>query len=426
MRRFLVALALILVSAYLPSQGLEDLYPEVFGEAFGTNTGLTVFPSLSIPFGGEYESMATAYTAVGRDVSFFEANPAASATVATTQLAFHHNNLIADLNLDGLLYTMRLEDLGLGFAAKYMHAPFTEYDILGRQVQSTRYSETVIGANVSYNIGRNFFFHGLSVGSNLKVAYRNMTTRPGQSAAGFMADIGVLTRFDFLKPYYSRSENFAVGLTVRNIGPDVLGEPLPAGINAGIAYSPLRPLLIASDLSIPIRFNPAVPLPDVSWAVGLALSITDFMAVQTGFQLKGGNPRISIGTAVDLNEIALHLNYTLDMTTQFSRPDRFSIQARLDFGDFGREERRRRIDALYLDGLEAYAEGDLETAIANFERALELDEGFVPAENSLALARRQFELNRRLEALSPEDIFGSADDPQGIPEPADPGSEDAD
>ncbi len=428
MRRLFAIVTFLFIVTYLPGQDLADLYRELYGQAVGENTGLTAFPALLIPFGGEYEAMATAYTAVGRDVSFFEANPAASASLDRTELAFHHKNLIHELNLDGLVYTMRREDLGVGLAAKYVHIPFTEYDTLGSQLGSERFSETVVAANISYNIARSFFFHGVSLGTNIKVAFRDQYTDT-QNAFGFMADVGLLTRFDFLKPYYSRSENFAVGVAARNLGPPSLlqastfddpaslGEPLPSSIRVGIAYSPLRPLLISGDVSIPFRFDDT-PVPDVSFAVGVALSIADFVGIQTGFQLKGGNPRISLGAGVKFEEIAVQFNYNLDMTTQYDRPDNFSIQARLDFGDFGRAELRDRVDALYLEGLEAYAQGALQESISAFERALELDSDFVPAQNTVERVRRELELNERLERLNEQDIFGAeADDPEEPEEP---------
>mgnify|MGYP006272767687 CR=1 FL=1 len=434
MRRLLATVTFLFIAVYLPAQALSDLYQDLYGQANAENTGLTAFPALLIPFGGEYEAMATAYTAVGRDVSFFEANPAASASLDRTELAFHHKNLIHELNLDGLVYTMRRDDLGVGLAAKYVHIPFTEYDTLGAQLGTERFSETVVAANISYNIARSFFFHGVSLGTNIKVAFRDQYTDT-QNAFGFMADVGVLTRFDFLKPFYSRSENFAVGITARNLGPPSLlesstfdnpaslGEPLPSSINAGIAYSPLRPLLISGDVSIPFRFD-NTPVPEISFAVGLALNIADFVGIQTGFQLKGGNPRISLGAGVRFEEIAIQFNYNLDMTTQYDRPDNFSIQARLDFGDFGRAELRDRVDALYLQGLEAYAQGELEESMEALDAALELDGDFVPAQNTLERVRRELELNERLEALNEQDIFGAESEQNGTDDPDDSGSPD--
>ena len=61
-----------------------------------------------------------------------------------------------------------------------------------------------------------------------------------------MAYFGLLTRFNLLKFYHSRSKNFSVGAAIKNLGFNALEEPLPTLASAGFAYSPFRPLLIAA------------------------------------------------------------------------------------------------------------------------------------------------------------------------------------
>jgi len=92
------------------------------------NTGLTAFPTLQIPMGGLYEGMGTAYTAVLNDSGFIEANPAGSSVIDYTELAVQHNNWIADANMEGVVYTIRYNDLGIGFGGKFLYVPFTGYN----------------------------------------------------------------------------------------------------------------------------------------------------------------------------------------------------------------------------------------------------------------------------------------------------------
>ena len=78
---------LLLATHDLAAVEFSDIYAWI-GNRRGAqpqNTGLTIFPTLIIPSGGEFEGMATAYTAVARDVSFLDANAAASATLRTTR-----------------------------------------------------------------------------------------------------------------------------------------------------------------------------------------------------------------------------------------------------------------------------------------------------------------------------------------------------
>src|SRR5689334_1778222 len=55
-----------------------------------SNTGLTVFPILYFPVGGEQQAMGMAYTAVARDVSYMEANPAGSPLLANSEVSVYH------------------------------------------------------------------------------------------------------------------------------------------------------------------------------------------------------------------------------------------------------------------------------------------------------------------------------------------------
>jgi hypothetical protein len=112
--------------------------------------------------------------------------------------------------------------------------------------------------------------------------------------------------------------------------------------------------------------------------------------------LKGGNPRLSAGASVDFFPLTLDVNYTLDLTTQFTPLNRMSISARFDMGDMGRAERAREVDDLYIMGLDAYASGDLETAVRLWTRALELNPRFDPVRESLDTATAAIDLQQRM------------------------------
>ena len=74
------------------------------------------------------EGMGTAFTAVADDSGFIEANPAASASLARTELSVLHNNWISDTRVESVVFTTRYDHLGLGAAAKVLYLPFTHYN----------------------------------------------------------------------------------------------------------------------------------------------------------------------------------------------------------------------------------------------------------------------------------------------------------
>ncbi len=407
-RIWMSTILVIFLSFPLSAADLSEFYYGYSGFADNTlfsdpNTGRTLFPTLLVPMGGMYEGMGTAYTAVAEGSGFLEANPAGSSQLTYTELSFHHNNWIADSSLEGVVYTIRKNNFGMGVGGKFLYLPFTEFNSWGERESRGYVSETVATVNASYNFLSSYYFHGISVGANLKLAYRHIPNSiyPGQSIATGLADFGLLTRFNFLKFYASRDRNFSLGAVVKNLGLPYEDEPMPTVATAGFAYSPFRPLLFSFDFNYPIAFG----LPAEQWekwylASGLQVQFTNFFAMHSGFTHRGANPRFTLGSNVSLDYIDLILNYTLDMTTQVNTADRFSIEAKMNLGDRGRAELRQQIDEYYIEGLEAYAQGELNRAIDYWEAALDLDPTFQPAAENIVVARRALRLQQDMEALN--------------------------
>jgi tetratricopeptide (TPR) repeat protein len=402
MKAVVVTISLFLASVPLMAVDFSTLYADAgsAGEAFyDPNTGLTAFPSLQVPSGGMYEVMGTAYTAVADDSSYLFANPAASAVLKNSELSFLHNDWISDSKVESGVYTTRYADLGIGFSGKFLYLPFTAYNDWGDPVGSGYYSESTAIANISYNFFPSYYFYGLALGINLKAAYRNVPSAVvpsglgNQNAFTGLVDVGALTRFNFLKFYASDDRNFSIGAAVRNLGLYAEGEPLPTEAALGIAYSPFRPLTLSADFNYPFSLDPS-DYPAEAWniASGFSLALTDFFTVGGGFRYDGGDPRISIGSKITLAKISFVLDYTIDMTTQLTNPDHFSIEATLNLGDRGRADLKRMVDNYYLAGLDAYAKGNLEDAIAYWQAALKLDPTFQPAQDYLDTAKRALDL----------------------------------
>ena len=67
--------------------------------------------------------MGTAYTAVGRDAGYIDYNPAGSALLPSSELALYHHAWIADSNLEGVVYTVRFGNFGMGIGGKFLSSP---------------------------------------------------------------------------------------------------------------------------------------------------------------------------------------------------------------------------------------------------------------------------------------------------------------
>lgn len=385
-----------------------ELVYNIFFVSSDPNEGMTVFLSTLIPMGGTAESMGLAYTAVVSDSSFLEINPSASSILKNTEFSLFHNNWIADTRIEGIVYTQRFSNFGYAFGGKWLYIPFTERNDFGERASTGYYSEVIGIANISYHFWPGYYFYGIALGANLKVAYRSIPdftdengllvkgSGLGQSALAIMADIGLLTKFNFLKPYSSRDKNFSLGLSVRNIGPPVLDEPLATVASLGVAYSFLRPLIISSDVFQPVNVMNLTLSEKFYGGIGASLQITDFWKLQAGFLVKSGNPRVSVGATVTIDPLIININYTLDLTTQITPLNRMSIEVKFNLGDSGRQAISDQVDKLYILGLEAYASGDFELAKKYWEEALKLNPHFDPARESLAMVNAAIEVQKKV------------------------------
>jgi len=407
-RKLSIPLMMLLLAIGNSSWGLGESFfggwTSFMSSFADSNTGLRSFPTLLIPMGGMAEGMGTAYTAVSRDAGYIEYNPAASSILPSSELALYHHSWIADSNLEGVVYTRRFNDLGIGFGGKLLYVPFTAYNDWGAAVANNYISETVASANISYNFLSSYYFSGIAVGGTLKVAYRNIPDIAtlsvyNQSALAVMADIGAQTSFNFLKFYSSQSRNFSVALVVKNLGMStLLDESLPHVATAGIAWSPLRPWTMAVDFNYPFSFPGQPPAEVWNVAVGTTVAMTSFLSVQGGVLMKADNPRVSVGANLALGTLALDMNYNLDLSGSLNPLDKFSVQAKFDLGDQGRAAREQQAEALYLQGVEEFAKANYAGAIALWEEVLRLDPKYTPAAETIRTAKQTLALQEHLQS----------------------------
>ena len=399
----------ILIFSNVHSLSLSDFsskLTDIFDWSTDENEGTTSFRSLLIPFGGRSESLGSAFTGLSDDISFLQFNPAGSALQKQTQLSVFHNAWIADSKLDTIAYTTRFKNLGLGTYFSCFYVPFSEYNNWGDKVSSSYYSESVFALNVAYNFLAGYDFKGITVGASLKTAWRGMpdytdkdsdeiisTSGISQSSLAFMADFGAMLQFNFLKFFASRDPNVRIGIAAQNLGAGFTGfskkieadDGLPSSFSVGISIKPLKYLTFSADFKLPVNFFYATLLkPYIGF--GASVQFTDFLAVLAGFEIKGGNPKISAGFEFEISKIRMNFNYSLDLTTSYSPVNKISLCAKMLLGDRGRSDFDSKVDELYKAGLVYYTEGKWEEAIETWNECLKLNRRFDPARKGIASA----------------------------------------
>ena len=415
---------LIAISAFnglLFPSSYSDFYADVTDilESFSDqNAGSSSFPSLVVPLGGRSESMGTAYTAIATDTAFINYNPAASALLPYTELSVFHNFWIADSAIDTVVFSKRSGNLGYGGALKSFYVPFTEYNLFGERVSRGYYSETIGMANIAYNFLAGYDFKGITFGANLKFGFRGVPNYTdeitgqvldgsgiNQSAIAIMGDIGFLMQCNALKLYSAREPNFTIGIAATNVGVAFsnlskgleLDNALPTQVAVGVSYKMIRPLTVSVDFIQPINLIDFSRTEKFSFCLGLEAVLTDFFSVQTGFLLKGGNPKISLGSQLDWKKMTFSLGYSLDFTSSMNPLNKVSLSAKINLGDEGRSAIRTEVDLLYSKGLNEYVNGEFSNAIATWNEALLLYPRFDPALDGIFAAEQSLSLRTTIQ-----------------------------
>jgi tetratricopeptide (TPR) repeat protein len=410
---FLVFLFFRLPAGALDIQGpssIGDYFDGIYGE--DTNADQGAFPLLTLPIGGRARGLASAFTAVADDASFLDFNPAGSARLERSELAFFHSNWfdgnLAGTLVEGLVFTQRIGNLGIAAGGKWLSTPIVEYDQAGTRLSTGYYSEIAAALNGAYNFSLGPRFSGISVGASLKGAFRQLPDDE-YSTSAVVADLGALSSFNLFKFYQSPDWNASVGLALKNLGP-AGREALPSQAALGLAYKPLESLLFSFDLFLPFNMRDITHSGKPYFAAGLEFAYGAFPSLRGGVQLKTGSLRVAAGSSLHLfgdprspgtagkagqGGIFLDLDYSRELRSPDQPQNRLSLGIRLGLGRGTRTG--GQAENLYTEGLEAYARGDYQEARRCWEEALTLDGRFLPAREALTMLEETQAAGKRVD-----------------------------
>ncbi|HOC29486.1 MAG TPA: UPF0164 family protein, partial [Treponemataceae bacterium] len=174
------------------------------------------------------------------------------------------------------------------------------------------------------------------------------------------------------------------------------------------------PITFSGEIQQPLNFMNLKNSGRTVFGAGFSVEFASFFTLLGGLQLKGANPRISLGGEMNVNDIQFNINYTLDMTTQAAVFNRISLAAKLNLGDRGRADRQKRIEKLYIEGLRLYALGELDEAVEVWNAALDLDKRFDPAIEGVRTALYTIQIQqeiRKLQILEDSEAQAGGTDP---------------
>jgi hypothetical protein len=342
MRGRVAIIAFLLLHPLAVYADLPEFYGGLLDVAAGheeQNAGLRVFPILLIPMGGSRQSMGTAYTAVTGDLGFIEANPAGSAGYGPLEVALFHREWVAQASIESVAFAASVGPVGFAGGGKFFYSPFTAYDESGERDGSGYFMEYLGVFNTSVLLVSLPRF-SFSVGASAKIVGRHVqqSIAQNQSAYAFPLDIGLLARARMADLSRAERQNLAFGVALKDMGQLVaaLDAPLPTQIAAGVAYSPIAPLLVSVDFTVPISLYPSrFAAETYSVAAGIEANITDFLSIQTGASLQAENLRLAMGGTVRYSGFTVSVAYSVDVIGGVSPLNTMSVMTSLDLDGSG-------------------------------------------------------------------------------------------
>jgi hypothetical protein len=356
--------------------------------AFGF-TGEAGPPMFSMIYGSRALSLGGAVTALSDHIFYMDSNPGAGDPSGVFRVALLHQEWIADVNYESVRFAGSMRGkyfFGAGFT--YLYLPFTYYDILGSDQGSFNLSQSLATVNAGYKFpGLN-----LSVGGNVKVYYNHVPDDlvSDQSFALFAADLGVLKNTDLFKTYVGPESSLSLGLAVKNIGFSRYIEKLPTQVHAGVSYRPVRHLLIAGQLAVPL-YEP------MFGAIGVEYDFKKTFFLEAGTQIKT-NPMFSVGIGYKRGDLQINASYT--PTIAFY--NMMSISLTYSFGESKKKQREAEVESLLADALRLFNEKRYDEALSVVNEVLEIN-----PKNTRALRLRETiitmkELKERLDTILKE------------------------
>lgn len=128
-------------------------------------------------------------------------------------------------------------------------------------------------------------------------------------------------------------------------------------------------------------------------------SITKYFNLLTGFGIKGGNPRFTLGGEVNISDVQISANYTLDLSSQVTNISRISVGVKFLLGQDKRDEKLSTVKKLYVQALKEYNNENYEKAIELWKEILTIDKRYDPAIEGIARAEQQLQLLEEIKKI---------------------------
>ena len=328
---------------------------------------------LEFAIGSRPIGMGEAFTAEIEDINTIYFNPAGLATMRYPMLQLYHHELLLDSRLENIAFSYNTKYGCLGISNTIFWTPsFDKIDINGLNVGEVDFYNGCFTAAYAYDFS--YFYLGASV----KYIYQKIATKLVHS---FAMDVGLLKGFKIWSPpiFESPLWNFHVGLSVLNIGTNVLQSPLPRQLRLGFSYKPstwmginidlIENCINASDLIDFSRgFNQSFRLN-----LGLELNYLELLYLRAGWRFNDvGTYTVGLGFNYVIKNVAFTIDASLSDAGNFKPTYSFNIAFKL-IPKIPTIEDKKTARDFYNEGLKYFSDDNLDSALEKFKKTREYD-----------------------------------------------------
>lgn len=259
-------------------------------------------------YGARASAMSNAFTAVANDVSAIFYNPVGLSSNQKLQVMGMYSNLYGNMN--GVNYG------NFGVSKGFQSGTFG-LGVIYSKVSDIPYVNSLTGGDGTYFSDNETAFYlsysrlvtgNVRVGANIKLISHTLAD---ESATGFGADIGVLTKFN---------EQFSGGLVFQDIlAPKIkLGsrsDSYPGKIKVGVAYKVIPALTISPEMNY--TFDKSVQFNG-----GVEYNVyKDIISLRGGYNSVSTSPSFGVG----INYMDVHLDYSYNVNKDLGAVNKFGF-----------------------------------------------------------------------------------------------------
>jgi hypothetical protein len=353
---------------------------------------------LEIGTGSRPLGMGEAFTAAIEDVHSIYYNPAGIATLKYPVLSLMHQELIMDSRFENVSFATPFYNGFLaGSNSAFWVPPFDEIDENGNTTGTVQFYNTC----TSLAYGQSFDY--LEVGASAKYIYQRIHTLKVHSAA---ADIGLLKRMYMFSPFETPLRNFAIGLSIQNLGTKAYNDTLPRLVRIGLSYyltdwlnfnvDFIENAIASSDLmDFTSGFNESFRLN-----TGIEASFKELLYLRAGYRFNdAGTYSFGTGFHYSIGNVAFIFDTSYSDAGVFGANYSFNVTFKLIPKVITKEDERKS-EEHYQRGIKLYIADDVDSSIQEFNTARDYDPYHKNVKQKIKDLEELKELKRQHEELN--------------------------